>query len=804
MRQIKFINSNWLYRAEFKEEYIKGNINDNDFTKIDIPHTNIELPYNYFDEREYQFISCYVKKLNLDSTNKGKKVYVDFEGVMIACDVYLNGNHITSHKGGYTPFSADISDFIKYDEENILVVKVDSTERKDIPPYGNVVDYLTYGGIYREVSLRIVDQTHINNIYTRTYNCLEESKKLEIDVEINNCSNDDKFNVSVQLLDNENVLYSVEKELKINEDMSINTLEISDIKEVELWDLDNPKLYSVKVELRKDNEVIDVYSDRIGFRDAKFTTEGFYLNGKLTKIVGLNRHQSYPYVGYAMPERVQKKDVEILKYDLGLNLVRTSHYPQSRHFLDRCDEVGILVFEEIPGWQHIGDLDWQALAIKDVEDMIKRDYNRPSVILWGVRINESQDNHDFYTRTNKLARELDPVRQTGGVRYIHKSELLEDVFTLNDFAHNGGERVFITQKEATGLDYKVPYLVTESNGHMYPTKSFDHEAKAVEHAHRHLRVINEVLGSEEISGTISWCAFDYNTHSCFGSGDKICYHGVMDMFRNKKYAAYSYASQKDCKDGIVLEAITEACRGERDGGGIIPFSILTNCDYVKIYKDGEYIDEYHPDRNTYKNLEHPPINVYHILSSDLNLPVSDEDKNAIRNFVINKVKTGNLVDLTPEDYNFFGEIAARANITVPMILGVVYKLAGGWGEKENMLTIEGYINGEAVISKTIGELRWRSGIEVIPDDTVLSIDKTSYDATRVVVKIVDSLGNPLKFNNEFVEVEIDGPAKVMGPSKFGLVAGTSAFWIRTIGEVGEVKIKVKGMYFESEAKIDII
>ena len=102
------------------------------------------------------------------------------------------------------------------------------------------------------------------------------------------------------------------------------------------------------------------------------------------------------------------------------------------------------------------------------------------------------------------------------------------------------------------------------------------------------------------------------------------------------------------------------------------------------------------------------------------------------------------------------------------------------------------------------ELRWRSGIEVIPDDTVLSINKTSYDATRVVVKIVDSLGNPLKFNNEFVEVGIDGPAKVMGPSKFGLVSGTSAFWIRTIGEVGEVKIKVKGMYFESEAKIDII
>lgn len=804
MREIKFINNGWLYNTEFKDEYIDGKVNRDDFSEVDLPHTNIELPYNYFDERDYQFISCYVKNIEIDKSYEGKKVYVDFEGVMIACDVYFNGNYITAHKGGYTPFSADITEYINYDGENTLVVKVDSTERPDIPPYGDVVDYLTYGGIYREVSLRIVNEAHINNIYARTYNCLEESKKLEVDVEVNNCTDNENFSVTLNLLDDEKILYSVEKELKFNKGLSIDTLTLDEINNVELWDLENPKLYSIRVELMKDNDGIDAYTDRIGFREAKFTTEGFYLNRKLTKIIGLNRHQSYPYVGYAMPERVQKKDVEIFKNNLGLNLVRTSHYPQSRHFLDRCDEIGLLVFEEMPGWQHIGDLEWQALAIKDVEDMIKRDYNRPSIIIWGVRINESQDNHDFYAKTNELARKLDPVRQTGGVRYIHNSEFLEDVFTLNDFAHNGGEKVFITQKEATGLDVKVPYLVTESNGHMYPTKSFDNEARSVEHANRHLRVIDEGLGSSETSGSISWCAFDYNTHSCFGSGDKICHHGIMDMFRNNKYAAYSYASQKNPEKGIVLEAITEACRGERDGGGIIPFSILTNCDYVKIYKDGAYIDEYHPDRETYKHLDHPPINVFHILSSEIELPISDEDKNLIKNFVIEKIKVESLGELAPEDYELFGEIASRSNITVSMILAVVYKLAGGWGEKENMLTIKGYINDEEVIAKEIGELRYRGGIEVIPDDNKLYINKTSYDATRVVIKIVDSLGNPLKFSNEFAEVEIEGPAKIMGPAKFGITSGITAFWLRTIGQVGEVKIKVKGMYFEAEAKIEVL
>ena len=155
--------------------------------------------------------------------------------------------------------------------------------------------------------------------------------------------------------------------------------------------------------------------DRLS-RDARFTEKGFFLNGKHIKLRGLNlSHQTYPYVGAAMPARVQRRDALVLRKDLGINLVRTSHYPQSPHFLDACDEVGLLVLEEIPGWQFIGGPAWQDLAVKNVEDMIRRDWNHPSIVLWGVRINESPDNHDFYTRTNALAHKLDPSR--GDRRY---------------------------------------------------------------------------------------------------------------------------------------------------------------------------------------------------------------------------------------------------------------------------------------------------------------------------------------------------------------------------------------------------
>ena len=800
MRKIIHINDQWFYANDYKDEYLKNEFDFSNFERVDLPHTNIELPYNYFDEKAYQFVSTYVKTLKFDNSIKGKKVFLDFEGVMIAAEVYLNGIHVGGHKGGYTNFSIDITEALKINEDNILKVVVDSTERPDIPPHGYVVDYLTYGGIYREVSLRIVEPIFINNLYARAYDCLKEEKRLELDIEINNFEEHrDDLEIVVDFGD-DTFEETLSTKLPIEEGTSIKNIEIDQLNMVKLWDIENPKLYEIKVKLLKDSEVIDEYKDTFGFREAEFRPDGFYLNGRRVKLVGLNRHQAYPYVGYAMPQRVQEKDAEILKYELGLNIVRTSHYPQSVHFLRKCDEIGLLVFEEIPGWQHIGDEAWQAESIKNVEEMIKRDYNRPSIVLWGVRINESQDSHEFYVKTNAMAKSLDPIRQTGGVRYLENSDFLEDVYTMNDFIHSGGEKVLRTQGEVTGQDDKVPYLVTEYNGHMYPTKSFDQECKKVEHAYRHLRVINESFGLDEISGAIGWCAFDYNTHSSFGSGDKICYHGVSDMFRNPKYAAYSYASQKKVEDGVVLEPITLGAKGERDGGAILPFTVLTNCDYIKIFKDGIYIDTYYPNKEKFPNL---PIEVSHILSMDSEIPLTEEAKKEIKDFVLNKLKDSNLTNLAEEDFRYIEEFSERVNIPVFKIMSLVYKLAGGWGDKENSLIIKGFIDNKEVASKEIGELRSMNKLEVTPDDLELSLDKTSYDATRIVVKLLDNLGEVLFLNNDFIEVEIDGPLSIMGPSKFGISGGVTAFWVRTQGKKGLCKIKVKSMYFEEEISIEV-
>lgn len=734
MRQIVLLNNNWKYKKGFDKSYVHKDFDDSSFTEINLPHTNKEIPYNYFDEKMYQFVSCYRKTFTVPKGLEDKRIMVDFEGVMSFAKVYVNSQYVGEHKGGYTPFSFDITEYITTNEPNVLAVMVDSTERADIPPFGYVVDYLTYGGIYREVSLRIVDSVYIENVNIQPEDILKEKKGLSADVYcVNNTGVEQHGNVKVILKDGSNII--CEKSFLVTLGTVLKNpinICIEGIDSVELWSVDSPKLYNVEIHLQC-NESTDTFETKTGFRKAVFEKDGFYLNGEKIKIRGLNRHQSYPYVGYAMPGRVQKKDADILKYELGLNLVRTSHYPQSRYFLDRCDEIGLLVLEEIPGWQHIGDDEWKEVAVRNVEEMVKRDWNHPSIVLWGVRINESNDDHDFYTQTNKVARSLDSSRQTCGIRCITNSELLEDVYTMNDFVHSGGEIALRDQKEVTGLDRYVPYLVTEYNGHMYPTKRFDNEERQMEHTLRHVRVINAAACDQHISGSIGWCAFDYNTHMDFGSGDRICHHGVMDMFRIPKFAAFAYKSQMSPEKETVLEPVTVYARGERNIGGIVPLVVLTNCDFVDLYYGSQKIGRFYPDTESYPGLEHPPV--------------------------------------------------------------IIKGIPGEWGMAWSDGELVGYIGQKEAIRRKYCANPVASSLVGAADDEKLSA--AEMDATRVVYKLLDQYGNLIPYASDFVKLSIIGPGEIIGPDTIALIGGCIAVWVRTRNTKGEILLSASCSRFEA-------
>ncbi|GIL12349.1 MAG: beta-galactosidase [Chloroflexota bacterium] len=722
MRTIVPFNDDWLF---FPGD-VDARTPDSSFQVVTLPHTNIVLPHHNFDNAEYQFISTYRKRFRLPEARDGRRVYVDFDGAMIACEVFLNGQKIGDHEGGYTPFSFDLTDHLNENGDNLLVVRLDSTERPDIPPYGGVVDYLTFGGIYRDVRLRYVEPVHIDKVFARALDVLTGRPRVEIEVTVNNQGAElyaQELGASI---------YDADGTLIASGDMwvqvpahstEIFVLAGFNLPAVKLWSLDAPALYSAMFWLGGAVQTGEKPL-RFGFREAVFRDDGFYLNGEKIKLRGLNRHQTYPYIGAAAPARLQRKDADIIKYELGCNIVRTSHYPQSPHFLDRCDEIGLLVFEEIPGWQHIGDQDWQGISLRDVQAMIERDRNHPSIVLWGVRINESMDNEAFYTATNTLAHKLDPTRQTGGVRYFQSSQFLEDVFTFNDFSNS------VQEPEHT------PHLVTEFNGHMFPTKSWDQEERQLEHALRHARIQDKAAGMDNVTGAIGWCAFDYNTHREFGSGDRICYHGVSDIFRLPKFAAYFYESQLDPAVRPVLRPATFWTMGDRSEGGVNPLVIFSNCDEVEVFFGDARFGRFQPDRKEFPHLPHPPFQIW-----GLNL------------------------------------------------------LWGG--HKFDDLRVVGYVNGQAVIEQQIEADGVPRALVLEADDAELNADGA--DMTRLVFKIVDKYGNRLPYTNQVVSFEIEGPAELIGENPFALMGGQAALYVKAGRELGTVTVRATTPRLEAAA-----
>jgi beta-galactosidase len=470
-----------------------------------------------------------------------------------------------------------------------------------------------------------------------------------------------------------------------------------------------------------------------------------------------------------MPKSAQVKDADILKYDLGINLVRTSHYPQSRHFLDRCDEIGLLVFEEIPGWQYIGDEEFRQNTLKNLEAMIKRDYNRPSIIMWGVRINESPDDHDLYEKTNLLARRLDSTRPTGGVRNLIKSEFLEDVYTYNDFIHSGENEAL---RHPDQVKKNVPYLVTEYNGHMFPTKRYDVERLRVEHALRHYRVIDAASKCDRISGTVGWCMSDYNTHDDFGSGDNICYHGVLDMFRLPKYASYIYSSQQSEKP--VLEVLSTMNVGDHPMSWLPEVHIASNMDYIKVYRGDSYIGTFYPDKES--RLPYPLITIKDFIGDQLidREGLSRRDSERVKKIFREVPKYGHGLPLCYKLMMFFLMRKYRFSITDG--INLYYKYCNPTPNYR----IEGYIR-DKLVKKVIKEFVRSTNYRIESDNSVLEIADT-YDTTRVVVSKHDQNGNLLPYAFDAFRVKTLGGIDLIGPDQLALSAGQMAFWVKTNGK----------------------
>ena len=341
-RMVLPMNRNWRFSKTATDAAHARDFDDSKYDRVVIPHTNATLPWHSFDEKDYEFVSSYRRRFKVPPEARGKHVFVDFEGVMTASTVWLNGTRLGEYKGGYTPFSFELTPHLDFDGENVLAVDVDSTERPDIPPFGYEIDYLTFGGIYREVSLRIVPGTFIENVFAKPKDVLSHPS-VDVDCFIQRLdASKDALTLEVDLREGDRVLAKGTVKVPaaaVAAEPTTHSVHLDNLGTIKLWDLTNPNLYTVQVRLMRGTQLVDQMSRTIGFREAQFTDHGFELNGKVIKLRGLDRHQTFPFVGQAMPGRSQRRDavdscaISCIATSFGHRIIRsrdTSSMPATR------------------------------------------------------------------------------------------------------------------------------------------------------------------------------------------------------------------------------------------------------------------------------------------------------------------------------------------------------------------------------------------------------------------------------------------------------------------------------------------
>lgn len=793
---------------------------NNGTATVNIPHTFVETGYNYFDESCYQMEGCYRKTFLTDPAWAGKEVLLTVDGAAHYAEVFCNGKNAAAHGNGYTAFTVNLSPYLNPEGENLLEIKVDSRETLNIPPFGKVIDYMTYGGIYRDIYLTVKEKEYIDDLFVRTNHIKGSNAQISVQAALRGCQGKHATvklflykaleNADAECFEEKESCGELIRELELSpKDQSpaadhttpaVILYQKYDLTDIIPWDTEHPQLYFIKAILCVEDVEKDTFILRTGFRTTHFQADGFYLNDRKVKLRGLNRHQSFPYFGYAMPRRVQRRDADILKKELGLNAVRTSHYPQSHAFLDRCDELGLLVFTELPGWQHIGNEEWKEQACQNVKEMVSQYRNHPSIFIWGVRINESVDDDAFYEKTNQIAHKLDGTRATGGVRFLQKSHLLEDVYTYNDFLHNGTNKGADAKKKVTP-DMSKAYLVSEYNGHMYPTKSFDPERCRTEHALRHARVLNEIYKQEDIAGGFGWCMTDYNTHKDFGSGDRICYHGVLDMFRNPKTAAAVYASQQE--ERLAFEISSSMDIGEHPAGNIGEIYAFTNADSVKVYKNGAFIKEFFPDREQFGYLPHPPVKIDDFIGGLMEQQEGFSHKKAekIKEVLLAIQKYGQN-SLPPKYMAKMLGLMATEHMTIADGYRLYSKYAANWGDEVTTYRFEAVCGGKAVAAI---EKKPFSAIHLEIDvDTTELMEKETYDVASLRFRMKDENGNLLPFYQEPVQLKAEGAVSLMGPGIISLKGGMGGAFVKTNGRHGKGMLTVTADNVEQKIEFDVV
>ncbi|WPO80181.1 glycoside hydrolase family 2 protein [Flavobacterium sp. KACC 22761] len=613
---------------EFKREETPAQ----DWEKVTIPHTaRLE---KLVVIKQFQGTSWYQKKFKT-TISKDQKAFIYFEGVMQEADVWINDKKVANHKGGYLPFTVDVTPYLNANNENIIKVKVNNEDNPNFLPGKPIkdLDFNYYGGIYRNVyfittsKLHITDAVNANKIasggiYANFKNISKNQASGTVQVHLKNEFESDRTaSLKFILTDNSGKKAEFKSEnftVKSNSDYTL-TQKIS-VANPKLWSTSNPNLYKLEVQVLSNNKIIDSYSEKIGIRKSEIKADGYYLNDEKIYITGTNEHQEYPYLGYALSDEAQYRDAVKIK-NAGFDFVRMSHYPHAEAFFNACDELGILVMNSLTGWQFFGGEEFQKNAYQDIRDMARRDRNHPSIIFWEASLNETEMSAAFMKEATKTLKE----------------ELAFDSNYSASWIDNDNYDIFIPARQhAKAPDYWTKY--SKGNRKIFIAEYGDWEyyaqnagfnqtefanLKEEERTSRQLRaagekrLLQQAYNFQEASnsnrkgantiGEANWLMFDYNR----GYSPDIESSGISDIFRIPKFAYYFYQSQRDAN--VVLDkkvafgpmvSIANFWTPESP----LNVTVYSNCDEVALYVNDILIAKEKPTVNSNSDkLEHAPF-----------------------------------------------------------------------------------------------------------------------------------------------------------------------------------------------------
>lgn len=428
------INNNWEY-AEYNFNKIEDLKNYTNWTTINLPHT-----WNFEDATDVvpgyrRSVSWYKKQLEINAVDKNQLYKLYFEGVNITSKIYVNGKEAGGHIGGYIGFTIDITKFIKAGENEILV-KVDNGFNPEVIP-SQQSDFIIFGGITRDVWLLTLPKIHISKVKITTPKVSHKKASLKVNATIENFSKESGAMLQAILLSPTGKKVASKIVSASSNEIEFN---FSSINNPELWDTTNPNLYSIKVELIQNKKTTDAKIEKFGFRWFEFKDNGpFYLNGKRLLLRGTHRHEEHAGVGAAMSNKQHWDDMKSIK-DMGSNFVRLAHYPQDPEVYKACDELGLLVWDELPWCRGgVGNDVWKVNTKNMMTEIVEQNFNHPSIILWSLGNEiywlpdfEGGDNpvkiNEFLKELNAMVHQLDPSRKTAIRKYYEGADIV-DVFS---------------------------------------------------------------------------------------------------------------------------------------------------------------------------------------------------------------------------------------------------------------------------------------------------------------------------------------------------------------------------------------